>query len=76
MSELIPAVYKCRQHQTELTAAVRTKVEAEPQKIQGHGHRSSTKRQERSFRVVVHCTASGGADDAGHDLVFSGTYRS
>jgi hypothetical protein len=70
MPEIVPAVFKCRQHDRELTAAVLKKVEATRIKVPGSGHRWGSRRRERAFRVVVHCDA-----DDGHDLVFSGTYR-
>jgi hypothetical protein len=72
MPEIIPAVFKCREHSRELTDAVLATVEAST-KVAGFGHRWGPRRRERSFRVVVHCDA--GQDEGGHDLVFIGTYR-
>lgn len=70
MPEIIPKVFKCRQHDRVLTAAVLEMVEASTKPTPGFGHRWAPGRRERAFRVVVHCD-----DDDGHDLVFSGTYR-
>jgi hypothetical protein len=69
MKQIVPAVYKCRTHDRELTEDVVAKVASTPQKLSGTGFRFSGRRAPQPFKVVVRCP-----DGDGHDLVFSGTY--
>jgi hypothetical protein len=68
--EIVPGIFKCREHDVVLTQAVVAKVEATPVTAAGAGWRIGDRRAPRKFKVVVHC---GGGE--GHDLVFHGTYR-
>jgi hypothetical protein len=67
---VVPAVFKCREHDHELTEDVVAKVTATPTKVAGGAFRPGARRAPRAFRVIVHCP-----EGAGHDLVFSGTYE-
>jgi hypothetical protein len=72
MALFVPAVYKCRTHDRDLTEEVRRKVEAEPSRVSNLAWRwaRSSKPREEPFRVHVRCP-----DGDGHDLVFRGGYR-
>lgn len=70
MAELVPAVFRCRKHDTVLTPQVVAKVESVPVRVTGSGLRDGSTRGVHPFRVVVQCPGGGG-----HDLVFRGTHR-
>ncbi|MEP6851745.1 MAG: hypothetical protein ABJA87_03690 [bacterium] len=70
MPETVPARFRCREHDLDLTSGVLAAVEADPTIVAGFGHRHGAAEDVRTFRVAVRCP--GG--DA-HDLVFRGTYR-
>jgi hypothetical protein len=72
MALFIPANYRCRAHDLDLTEEVQQKVEAEPTRVANPGWRWSRPggRRDEPFRVRVHCP--GGE---GHDLEFRGSWR-
>jgi hypothetical protein len=69
MRDIVPAVFRCRDHDRELTTEVVAEVRATPATVAGAGFGSGPRRSRLPFRVVVRCP-----DGPGHDLVFSGTY--
>lgn len=68
--QVVPAVFKCRDHDHELTEDVLAKVAATPTRVVGGAFRPGAGRTPRPFRVMVRCP-----EGAGHDLVFSGTWK-
>lgn len=72
MPDYVPAVYKCRRHDLDLTEEVRARVEATTTVVASPGHRAAAAPAPRPFRVMVHCPGQDGQDDD-HDLVFPGT---
>jgi hypothetical protein len=72
MTVYVPAVYKCRKHDLDLTADVLARVSATPQLVPNVGQRIAAPPAPQPFRVMVHCPGSEGQDDD-HDLVFPGT---
>jgi hypothetical protein len=72
MTLYVPARYKCRQHDRDLTDEVQGRVEAAAEVVASVGHRVSFAPAPRPFRVLVHCPGADGQDD-GHELAFQGT---
>jgi hypothetical protein len=70
MAEIVPAIFKCREHDKVLTDAVIAMIKATPVATVGAGLRSGDRLVPRRFKVVVHCDAADG-----HELVFQGTYQ-
>ena len=70
MQQIVPAVFKCREHDHELTKEVVAKVASAPTKVPAGGFRFGGTRAPRPFKVVARCP-----EGDGHDLVFSGTYQ-
>jgi hypothetical protein len=72
MALYVPAIYKCRRHDLDLTADVHARVEAAAEVVASVGHRVAFEPAPRPFRVLVRCPGESGKDDD-HDLVFQGT---
>jgi hypothetical protein len=71
MREIVPGSFRCREHDHELTDEVMRKLTAAPTRVSSFGFRLVLRNAPKPFTVVVRCPAG-----EGHDLKFSGTYRS
>jgi hypothetical protein len=72
MTLYVPAIYKCRRHDLDLTAEVHERVEAAVRMVASAGHRNAAPPEPHPFRVLVHCPGADGSGDD-HDLAFPGT---
>lgn len=71
-----PRRFGCPQHDRDLTAAVKSKIVAEPTVVTSLGFQRSTVRSTRSWSFKVDVNCSGGPDGAGaHVKRFRGSYE-
>jgi hypothetical protein len=75
MAEFVPAVFRCRRHELDLTEQVAAEALAAPRRTASSGWGPRRMRATReAFSVVVHCPGEGGEDE-GHDLTFRGSVQ-